>query len=142
MNKTQMADSNGTLYYVGDIGYAMTRSEWNDAMELYMDDPYAPFYTFSDGRQFTLCDIGYGDVGNTGADGWNYTSDSGLIGIMRANQIDKECMPTIQAVMKQNGLQFLRIDAPTVQAVIESGKSPLGETVYTEDDFVIIDEII
>jgi hypothetical protein len=142
MNKTQMTNSTGTLYYVGDIGYAMTKDEWNDAMELYMDDFYAPFYTFKDGRQFTLCDIGYGDVGNVGADGWNYTSDSGLIGIMRANQIDRECMPTLQAVMKQNGLQFLRIDAPTVQAVIESGLSPLGETVYTEDDFVVIDEII
>lgn len=137
-----MANSNGTLYYIGDIGYAMTKDEWNDAMMLYMDDPYAPFYTFEDGRQFTLCDIGYGDVGNTGEDGWSYTSDSGLVGIMKASNIDRECMPTVKALLKQKGVRFVRIEEPTVQAVIEGGLSPLGEVIYTEDDFVVIDEII
>jgi hypothetical protein len=61
---------------------------------------------------------------------------------MRANQIDKEQMPTVETMLKQKGVQFLRIDAPTVQAVIESGLSPLGEVIYSDEDFVIIDDII
>ena len=134
--------STGNYFYVGDIGYAMTKDEWNDAMMLYMDDPYAPFYTFSDGRQFTLCDIGYGDVGNVGEDDWNYTSDSGLVGIIRANQIDRECMPTVKNMVEQKGARIVRIDAPSVADVIERKLSPLGEYVYTEDDFVVMDDII
>lgn len=142
MTRNTMADTQGALYYVGDIGYAMTPAEWNDALELYWADPYLPFYEFSDGRQFTLSETPYGDSGAVDQEGFGYATDSGLIGIMRANQIDKEQMPTVETMLKQKGVQFLRIDAPTVQAVIESGLSPLGEVIYSDEDFVIIDDII
>ncbi len=142
MNETQMADSNSTLFYVGDLGYAMTADEWSDALELYWADPYLPFYEFSDGRQFTLSETPYGDSGAVDVEGWNYATDSGLIGIMRANQIDRECMPTVKTMLEQKGVQFVRIPAESVAAVIESGLSPFGEVIYSDEDFVIEDDII
>ena len=141
MNKTQMTDNNGTLYYVGDPCYAMTADEWNEALGLYWDDNFAPFYTLEDGRQFTMSRTDFGDA-DTIRDDWNYASDSGLLGIIRANNIDKECMPTVKTLLEQKGVRFVRIDEPTVQAVIEAGKSPLGEVVYSEEDIVVIDDII
>ena len=137
-----MADENGTYYYVGDIGYAMTPDEWNDALELYWADPHQPFYEFEDGRQFTLSETPYGDLGATDKEGWSYASDSGLIGIIRANQIDKECMPTVKTMLEQKGVQILRIPAATVQEVIEGGLSPFEETVYEDADFVDVNDII
>jgi hypothetical protein len=142
MNKTQMANSKGLLYYVGDIGYAMTPDEWNDALELYWADPYLPFYEFSDGRQFTLSETPYGDSGAVDQEGFGYATDSGLLGIMRANNIDREQMPTVQTMLEQKGVRFVRIPAETVAAVIENGLSPFGEVIYSDEDFVIIDDII
>ncbi len=63
-----------TLYYIGDLCYAMTTSEWNDALDLYYEDPYLPFYEFEDGRQFTLSETPYGDNGTTDSEGWNYSN--------------------------------------------------------------------
>jgi hypothetical protein len=142
MTQGTMADTQGTLYYVGDLGYAMTPDEWNDALELYWADPYLPVYEFSDGRQFTLTETPYGDSGAVDVEGWNYATDSGLIGMIRANQIDREQMPTVKTMLEQKGVQFVRIDAPTVRAVVESGLSPFGETVYSDEDFVVMDDII
>jgi len=142
MNKGQMADTTSALYYVGDLGYAMTQKEWNDALELYWADPYLPFYEFSDGRQFTLSETPYGDTGAVDAEGFGYASDSGLIGIIRASNIDREQMPTVRTMLEQKGVQFVRIGAPTVQAVVEGGLSPFGETVYRDEDFVMVDDII
>jgi hypothetical protein len=128
-----MADAQGTLYYVGDIGYAMTRDEWNDAMMLHMDDFYALYHTFDDGRQFTLRDIGQGDVGNVGADGWHYCSDSGLIGIMKASDINNDCMSTIRTILEMEGARFVEIPAENVEGVLVKGLSPLGEKVNASD---------
>lgn len=137
-----MEKSTGTLYYVGDIGYAMTPDEWGDALELYWADPYLPYYTFSDGRQFTLLETPYGDSGAVDEEGFGYATDSGLIGIIKASNIDREQMPTVKTMLEQKGVRFVRIDAPTVQAVIDGGLSPLGEVIYTDEDFVIQDDII
>jgi hypothetical protein len=137
-----MSDTNSALYYVGDLGYAFSPSEWNDALELYWADPYLPFYEFSDGRQFTLSETPYGDTGTTDSEGFGYASDSGLIGIMRASHIDRECMPTVKTMLEQNGVQIMRIPADSVEQVIANGLSPFDEMTYTSKDFVMVDEII
>jgi hypothetical protein len=137
-----MANSNGTLYYVGDPCYAMTADEWNEALGLYWDDPYALFYTMDDGREFTMTRTEFGDGVAIDEANWSYASDSGLFGIMRASHINKECMPTVKTLLEQKGVRFVRLTEPTVSAVMESGGSPLGEKVYSEEDIVVIDDII
>jgi hypothetical protein len=142
MNQGHMPDTNTALFYIGDLGYAMTASEWNDALELYWADPYLPFYEFSDGRQFTLSETPYGDSGATDSEGFGYATDSGLIGMIRASHIDKECMPTVRTMLEQKGVQIMRIPANTVEQVIEGGLSPFDEMTYTSEDFIIVDDII
>jgi hypothetical protein len=137
-----MTDNTGTLYYVGDPCYAMTPDEWNEALGLYWDDNFEPFYTMEDGRQFTMSRTDFGDGVAIDEANWSYASDSGLLGIIRANHINRECMPTVKTLIEMKGARFVRIDEPTVQAVIEAGKSPLGEEVYSDEDFIVIDEII
>ena len=137
-----MPTENATLFYVGDLCYAMTPDEWYDALGLYWEDPYLPFYEFDDGRQFTLSETPFGDTGAVDSEGWNYASDSGLMGIIRANQIDRECMPTVKTMLDQKGVRFVRIPVSTVQEVIEGGLSPFGEQVYRDEDFVVVDDIV
>jgi hypothetical protein len=64
------------------------------------------------------------------------------MGIIRANQIDRECMPTVKTMLEQKGVRFVRIPVSTVQEVIEGGLSPFGEQVYKDEDFVVVGDII
>ena len=132
----------GNYFYVGDIGYAMTADEWSDAIQLYWDDEFAPLYTFKDGRQFTLTPTEFGDSDAADVDGWNYATDSGLVGVIRANQIDRECMPTVKKMVEAKGARIIRIDATSVADIVERKLSPFGEQVYEESDFVAVEEII
>ncbi len=95
-----------------------------------------------DGRQFTMSRTDFGDGVTIGEDNWSYASDSGLLGIIRANHINRECMPTVKTLIEMKGARFVRIDEPTVQAVIEAGKSPLDGVAYKDEEFIAIEETI
>ena len=131
-----------TVYYAGDIGYAFPAEEWNGVLELYWADPYAPYYQLADGRQFTVIETAYGDSTDEYENLTGYASDSGLLGIIRANQINRECLPTIEKMIKERGAKLLRIEADSVEDVIAKGLSPFGERVYTEEEFVEVEDII
>ena len=131
-----------TKFYCGDPCYAMTAKEWNDAMGLFMDDQFAPYYEFEDGRQFVMKRWDFGDMGGVDKDGFAYACDSGCYGIIKVTDIDKECMSSIKPIAELKGCRFIDVDADSVQEVVDGGLSPFELPEYSDEDFVMVDEII
>lgn len=130
------------LFYCGDPCYAMTADEWNDANDLFFDDQFASYYEFEDGRQFVMKRWDFGDMGGEDKDGFGYSCDSGCYGIVKVTDIDKECMVSIKPIAELKGCRFVDLDAESVQEVVERGLGPFELPEYSEEDFVVIDDII
>ena len=130
------------LFYFGDPCYALTSKEWNEANDLFFDDQFAPFYQFKDGRQFYLKRWDFGDMGGVDKDGFAYACDSGCYGILKVTDIDKECMVALKPILELKGCRFIDLDAENVESVVESGLGPFELVTYSEEDFVVVEDII
>jgi hypothetical protein len=130
------------LFYFGDPCYAMTASEWNDANDLFFDDQFASFYEFEDGRQFVMKRWDFGDMSGVDKDGFAYACDSGCYGIVKVTDIDKECMASIKPIAELKGCRFVDLDADSVEEVVERGLGPFDLPEYSEEDFVMVEDII
>lgn len=75
------------VYYVGDLCYVMTESEWEYVIS--MSDRYGfnGIYCFPDGRHFTIYNTVYGDGIYNSNIGKKFYVDSGTIGCMLINNI-------------------------------------------------------
>lgn len=128
----------GTVYYIGDPCYAMTYDEYQDAHELFMDDQFASSYEFKDGRQFAMQPTEFGDGGVTDNEGFGYASDSGMIGMLKAQDIRKEQLETVRTIVQGGKARFVTLPESTVAAAVESGSAPFEFATYADEDFVVM----
>jgi hypothetical protein len=77
-------------YWVGDLCYVMTDSQWKEVCELFLDDAATGVFTLTDGTQFALFGTAYGDGLYEDQNGNAYAVDAGVIGCVLAAKVDDE----------------------------------------------------
>jgi len=76
-------------YYIGDLCYVMTDSEWDEFCDLTIKGEKCldGEFTFKDGRSFATYGTLYGDGGYHSNIGTSHSVDAGLIGCIRVEDI-------------------------------------------------------
>ena len=95
-------DDTGTLYFVGDLAYVLTDSEWNTVCvydeyvpndegefdpEVFLDPDKFDFDDEDAARPLFILKTNYGDGCYTGSDGNTYMCDSGTLGVIKVDYV-------------------------------------------------------
>lgn len=123
-----------TLFYLGDPCYVLDDDAYYEALDLYYDDPFAPSYVLKDGREIKFTATDFGDAGGSDRDGFGYSCDSGLLGILRADQIDRSKKDDVANILALSGCRFVELPAATVTEAVMQGQSPLLFDLPDDED--------
>jgi hypothetical protein len=105
-------------YYVGDLGYALTSDQWNEAISLVWDNPEAGCYELGSGIEFWMRHTDSDDFGGRFAEWCSYSTDSGMVGIIRTSDINSERLENVEAIVSHGMAQLIDIHASSVSSVI------------------------